>query len=172
MMANLQSAIRVALSADISLPELATRVNQLICRNTASHVFITAILGTIDSRSGRIEYVGAGHPCPLLLGADAVETPEDRNSLPLGVNPDEAYEVTRIEAANRTDAILFYTDGLVEATGQDGRILSLQPISDALAKLSDHHPATVIRAAREVVRSHLGSLANMDDMTLLAIRVR
>ena len=172
MMANLQSAIRVALSADLGLPELATRVNQLICRNTASHVFITAILGTTDSRSGLVEYVGAGHPCPLLLGGETVDTPENRNSLPLGVNPDEPYEVIRIEPDGRTEAILFYTDGLVEATGCDGLILGLKPIADALAELSDHHPATVIRTAREVVRSHLGSLANMDDMTLLAVRVR
>lgn len=172
MMANLQSAIRVALSADIAVPELATRVNKLICRNTASHVFITAILGTIDNRSGLVEYVGAGHPCPLLLGDDAVGTPEDCNSLPLGVNPDEPYEVTRIGPDSKAAAILFYTDGLVEATGRDGRILGVEPIADALAKLDDHRPATIIRRAREVVRSHLGGLSNMDDMTLLAIRMR
>ncbi len=172
MMANLQSAIRVALSADIAVPELATRMNKLICRNTASHVFITAILGTIDNRSGLIEYVGAGHPCPLLLGGETTGTPEDRNSLPLGVNPDEEYEVVRIEPDDQTTTILFYTDGLVEATGHDGRILGLAPIADALGQLSDPDPATIIRTAREVVRDHLGELANMDDMTLLAIRVR
>jgi sigma-B regulation protein RsbU (phosphoserine phosphatase) len=172
MMANLQSAIRVALSADIAVPELADRVNKLICRNTAAHVFITAILGTIDSRSGLVEYVGAGHPCPLLLEGGAVSTAEDKNSLPLGVNPDETYEVTPITPGDRVSAILFYTDGLVEATGRDGRILGLEPITDALAKLTSVQPATIIHTAREVVRRHLGGLANMDDMTLLAVRVR
>jgi sigma-B regulation protein RsbU (phosphoserine phosphatase) len=172
MMANLQSAIRVALSADIAVPELATRVNQLICRNTASHVFITAILGTIDSRSGLVEYVGAGHPCPVLLGGPTIIVPENRNSLPLGVNRDETYEVMRIEPNNHVAAILFYTDGLVEATGRDGRILGFEPIANALGKLSTFQPAAVIREAREVVRHHLGGLANMDDMTLLAVSLR
>jgi sigma-B regulation protein RsbU (phosphoserine phosphatase) len=172
MMANLQSAIRVALSADIAVPELATRVNQLICRNTASHVFITAILGTIDSRSGLVEYVGAGHPCPALLGGPTIIVPENRNSLPLGVNRDETYEVMRIEPNNHVAAILFYTDGLVEATGRDGRILGFEPIANALGKLSTFQPAAVIREAREVVRHHLGGLANMDDMTLLAVSLR
>ena len=172
MMANLQSAIRVALSADIAVPELATRVNKLICRNTASHVFITAILGTIDSRSGLVEYVGAGHPCPALLGGPAITIPENKNSLPLGVNRDETYEVMRIEPNDQISAILFYTDGLVEATGRDGRILGFEPIANALAKLSSFQPAAVIREAREVVRHHLGGLANMDDMTLLALSMR
>jgi sigma-B regulation protein RsbU (phosphoserine phosphatase) len=172
VMANLQSAIRVALSADIALPELATRVNKLICRNTASHVFITAILGTIDTQTGLIEYVGAGHPCPLLLGEGEIRNPEDRNSLPLGINPNESYEVTRIDPGDRLAAVLFYTDGLIEATGHDGRILGLEPITMALASLSEFLPTTIIRTARGLVREHLGGLANMDDMTLLAVQVR
>lgn len=172
MMANLQSAIRVALSAEIALPELATRVNKLICRNTSSHVFITAILGTIDTRTGLIEYVGAGHPSPVLLGRDAVRVFEGRNSLPLGISPDESYEVARVEPGEQVAAVLFYTDGLVEATGRDGTILGLEPITQALSSLSEFHPAPIIHTARQVVRKHLAGLANMDDMTLLAVRVR
>lgn len=172
VMANLQSAIRVALSADIALPELATRVNKLVCRNTASHVFITAILGTIDSRTGSIEYIGAGHPCPVLLGHGAVHIPKDKNSLPLGINPDESYEVTRIDPGDQVAAVLFYTDGLVEAAGQNDQILGLEPITQALSALNEFLPTTIIRTAQDVVRDHLAGLANMDDMTLLAVRVR
>lgn len=172
IMANLQSAIRVALSADIALPELATRVNKLICRNTASHVFVTAILGTIDTRTGVIEYVGAGHPRPELLGEDTVQIPPDRNALPLGIEPDETYEVARIEPGQRSSAVLFYTDGLVEAADGEGRMLGLPPITDALAGMTDFSPAEVISTARRIVRSHLNDLPNMDDMTLLALQVR
>ncbi|MFQ5806928.1 MAG: SpoIIE family protein phosphatase [Phycisphaerae bacterium] len=172
MMANLQAAIRVALSADIALPELATRINKLICRNTASHVFITAILGTVDSQTGLVEYVGAGHPFPVLLGGGAVRIPEDKNSLPLGINPGESYEVMRIDPADQVAAALFYTDGLVEATAQNGQMLGLEPIITALSSLNELLPATIVRTARDVVRQHLGELANMDDMTLLAVQVR
>ena len=172
MMANLQSAIRVALSADIALPELATRVNKLICRNTASHVFITAILGTIESETGYIEYVGAGHPSPALLAPGFVGEPEDNNSLPLGINPDEVYQITSIKADDQVAALLFYTDGMVEATGRETQILGLRPITDTLARLDDFSPASIIHAARQVVRDHLDGLPNMDDMTLLAISIR
>ena len=172
MMANLQSAVRVALSADIGLPELATRVNKLICRNTPSHVFITAILGTVDSETGLLAYVGAGHPSPLLLGGETIQIPEDRNSLPLGINPDESYEVAEVRLSEQVEAALFYTDGLVEAADRDGRVLGLAPVSSALAALGEYSPATMIRTAREVVRDHLDGVANEDDMTLLAIRFR
>lgn len=171
MMANLQSAIRVALSADVALPELVTRVNKLICRNTASHVFITAALGTIDASTGVIEYIGAGHPLPVLLGRKSTDIPEDKNSLPLGINPEESYEITRIEPREKRHAVLFYTDGLVEAAGRDARILGLPPVTEALAELHDFQPGLVLRAAREVVRRHLDGLPNSDDMTLLAINI-
>jgi len=171
LMANLQSAVRVALSADTALPDLAARINKLICRNTASHVFITAILGTIDTRTGVIEYVGAGHPGPVLLAAGSVRCPEARNSLPLGISPDETYETVCLAPAERPTAVLFYTDGLVEATGPDGRIIGLDPITQVLAGLEDLRPLTIIQAARDVVRRHLDGAANMDDMTLLAIGV-
>ena len=171
IMANLQSAIRVALSADVALLELATRINKLICRNTATHVFITAALGTIDSTSGVIEYIGAGHPLPVLLGHKTIEAPEDRNSLPLGINPDELYEVARIEPRDKMRAVLFYTDGMVEAAGREAKILGLPPVTSALATLNDFQPGAVLRTAREVVRKHLDGLPNADDMTLLALKI-
>ncbi len=172
LMANLQSAIRVALSADIALPELATRANKLISRNTASHVFITAILGTIETQTGVVEFVSAGHPRPLLLGPGAPTMPQEGNALPLGVDPDETYDVTRIEPDERIRALLFYTDGLIEAADSAGKLMGLEPIRRALSDLPDYSPASIIRMTRKVVKHHLGGLPNMDDMTLLAVRLR
>lgn len=172
MMANLQSAVRVALSADIALPELATRVNELICHNTAPHVFITAILGIIDSRTGMIEYVGAGHPCPVLLGRQVAHVPEYKNSLPLGIDPDESYEINCIDPGDVLAAVLFYTDGLIEAADPEGRILGLKPITEALSSLSELSTPAIIHAAREVARTHGAGTTSADDMTLLAVHLR
>ncbi len=171
LMANLQSAIRVALSADIALPELATRANKLISRNTASHVFITAILGTIETQTGLVEFVSAGHPRPLLLGEGAPTMPLEGNALPLGVEPDETYAVTRIEPDERVRALLFYTDGLVEAADPAGTLMGIEPLRRALGDVPDYSPSSIIRMARQVVKRHLGGLPNMDDMTLLAVRL-
>lgn len=171
MMANLQSAVRVALSADIALPELATRVNALVCHNTAPHVFITAILGTIDTRSGLIEYVGAGHPGPLLLKKRKVLAPEYRNSLPLGIDPHESYETNRIEPEADLAAVLFYTDGLIEAADRRGRILGLEAVTKSLAGLRECSTAAIIQAAREVACRHTHGAPTADDMTLLAIQL-
>jgi len=67
VMAHLKGAVRVALTADVPLPDVAARLNRLMYSNTGSNVFITAILGRVDARSGELEYVNAGHPAPLLV---------------------------------------------------------------------------------------------------------
>ena len=169
VMANLQSAARVALSADIALPALATRLNKLIYSNTASHVFITAILGTVNTHSGVIEYVSAGHPSPFLLGPGAVQPSAERNSLPLGIDPGEQYATMCIEPTDRVVGALLYTDGLFEASDAEGRALGLDPVIAALNALRRPQPADMIATARSVVRKHLAGAPNADDMTLLAI---
>ena len=68
LMANFQAAVHVALTPDTPLPEIAARINRLVCQNTAGSSFITAVLGKVDCRSGAMDYVNAGHPPPLLPG--------------------------------------------------------------------------------------------------------
>jgi len=172
IMANLQSALRIALATEITLPNLAMCLNKLICRNTASHVFITAAFGVIDLPASVIHFVGAGHPLPVLMSSTVASFPEDNNSLPLGIDPDEEYTVTNIELGEDLRALLFYTDGMVEAAGHDTKILGLEPVVQALGDLKDAQPHQIIHAAREIVREHLSGVPNTDDMTLLAIRLK
>lgn len=171
MMANVQAVVRVALTPDVALPDLATRVNRLICRNTAAHVFVTAILGVMDSESGLIEYVSAGHPGPVVVGRGGVQHVEERNSLPLGIEPEETFETVRVDAG-RASALLFYTDGLTEAMDGNEQQLGLEPVVDALTRLTDVTSGGLIRTARSVLKDHLGGATRLDDLTLLAAHFR
>ena len=170
VIANLQAAVRVALAADISLPDLATRINRHMYHSTASHVFITAVLGTIDPASGSVEYVSAGHPGPLLLGPEHVSVPGEENSLPLGIEPEEQYRVRRIHVGEHAQAMLFYTDGLIEAVNPADEFLGLRPVIEALDRLEELTTAAMIRTTRSVVQRHLAGAATADDMTLLAVQ--
>ena len=133
IMANLQAAVRVALTADVPLLDVATRLNRLITTNTGSNVFITAIVGRVDSATGAVEYVNAGHPAPLLLRGTRVQVEEDGHALPFGIQPDETYTLQRIKPGTDLNAALFYTDGLIEAASPAGKLLGVEPVTAALA---------------------------------------
>lgn len=172
IMANVQSAIRVALTPGVELPDLVSRVNRLICRNTAAHVFITAILGTIDSATGAVEYVSAGHPGPLVLSSKGVRDTPEANSLPLGIEPEETFRVVRVDGSDKTRGLLFYTDGLTEAMDAQERLLGLEPVIEGLMGIGEISTGSLIRTARNVLRDHLGGVTRLDDMTLLAAQIR
>lgn len=169
IMANLQSAIRVALVKESQLADLVMRVNRLVCQNTDSHVFITAALGVIDVVSRKVEFVSAGHPGPLLLAGGRVTEQNAENSLPLGIEPEERFEVHRFEPRSGPATLLFYTDGLVEASNGNGELLGLESVLNQLGQTRDLSTGAVIRSARSVLREFLDGASRSDDMTLLAV---
>lgn len=170
VMANLQAAVRVALSGSSPLPALAERINRLLCRNTAPQVFVTAIIGIVDTRSGVIEYVNAGHPGPILIHDGQARAVQQENSLPLGIDPDEKFVVRTIDPEKEAGAILFYTDGLTEAASPDGVMLGLPPVVDAVQSLEETTTGALLRTALALVRNHLAGGDGGDDMTLLALQ--
>jgi sigma-B regulation protein RsbU (phosphoserine phosphatase) len=169
VMANMQAAVRVSLPANMTLPEIATRLNALVCQNTGTDVFITAIVGRIDLETGAIEFVSAGHPGPLLLHANGTEVIEPENSLPFGIDEEDTYQAHRIEPNESLRAVLFYTDGLVEAENAEGQLSGEEPVLRAMRAIGDPTPRNVIQAAIDAVHAHTGVTRLADDMTLLAL---
>lgn len=169
IMANLQAAVRVALVREAKLSELAARVNRLVCQNTDSHVFITGIVGVVDVNARRVEYISAGHPGPLMLAGGKANSTDNENSLPLGVEPGEQFVVHRLDIRPGPATLLFYTDGLVEASNLAGDQLGLEAVIRHMERANDLSSAGVIRSARAMLRDYLDGAPRADDMTLLAV---
>lgn len=71
----------------------------------------------VDPAASTVRWVNAGHPPPLLLSRGEPRFLERQASVPLGVLPFPTYEevTARLEPG---DALLLYTDGLVERPGE------------------------------------------------------
>lgn len=94
--------------------QILAAANRTMAASATDGTFATAALAVFDPRTLRLQSSVAGHPCPRLLrGEGIVEL--SRGGLPLGVMPDARYdvEVTYLEPGDR---IVFFTDGLIEAT--------------------------------------------------------
>ena len=132
--------------------------------------FATAVLAELDLATGRLRYINAGHPAPLLLrgGKLVRELPAGRR-MPLGID-DPAVEVAE-EILEPDDRLLFYTDGVTEARAAGGDRFGL----DRLVDLVEQHenaglpaPETLRRLAHAVARHQSGPLA--DDATLMLVQ--
>jgi hypothetical protein len=134
--------------------------------------FTTAVLARLDTATGVLEYVLAGHPPPLLIRhGKVVKELTAPPRPPLGVTVagglPTAVEREQLEPGDR---LLLYSDGVTEARDADGVFFGEQ----RLVELAEHAvaaelsaPETLRRLGAAVLEHQGGRL--QDDATLLLI---
>ena len=164
MMAGLQAAFRIYTKNDPDPAELMSQLNVTLKENLPQSKFVTLFLGRLDTATGIIEYVNAGHTPPLFLHKRGV-TELLESDLLLGV-------VTRAEFVNRKlqldpgDSLILFTDGLSEArNATDADLGSNLP----LGSLHGASAETIVRAVNEAVIAHVGSVEHLHDAVTLVV---
>ncbi|MFD7446073.1 SpoIIE family protein phosphatase [Streptomyces sp. NPDC059909] len=135
------------------------------CAGEAGIELATCLYILYDARSGRARIANAGHPPPLVLHRDgAVETIGEVLGVPLGVGG-HPFGTTEIELPEGATLAL-YTDGLIEARGQD-----IDVGADRLrAELS--RASGPLEEAADRILAHLLPDRPDDDTVLVLARVR
>lgn len=125
--------------------------------------FVTAFVGVLDPVTRTFTFASAGHPPPLLREADGTVTALGTGSLPLGLRV--RGETASSVALPESSLLVFYTDGLIEATHD---IVSGQEL---LAKaVARRDVATARRPAETLYRSVLKTSAS-DDVVVLTLQL-
>ena len=151
------------------LTETAEAIDATLVEQFGDSWFVTAFLGELDIEHGRLRFMSAGHPLPMLLRSGKVLGPlETRPGLPLGLSG-PAPEVS--EAQLEPDDTLFvYSDGVTEARSGGGDFFGEIRLADYLARAASDElsPAETVR--RLVVRLYEHSPAPLhDDATMLLV---
>jgi hypothetical protein len=93
--------------------------NEYLVRQEWDEGFATALHITIDLESGHYRLTSAGHPpAAHYAGGSGRWSLIHQEGMVLGLEPDVQFGVTEGHLA-RFDALLLYTDGLVEVSGRD-----------------------------------------------------
>lgn len=112
-----------------TLEKVAHLVDRRLRRHLGAEDFVTAVFAQFGT-DGTLTLVNCGHHPPLLVRAGALEflSPQSATT-PLGLNPQPAaYAATMLPG----DRLLLYTDGLVEARSQSGRVIALDRLAETL----------------------------------------
>ena len=172
LMANLQAAVRLTLSADQSLDDLLNQWNTLICDNTDASRFITCLIGIIDPATRKLEMGVAGHHLPYLVRQEGTCTIlEMEPEYPLGVMRDSGYRSQAFDIHPGRCTIVAYTDGVVEAMSEDAEQYGNTRVEALLRGAADCAPQRMIERLRQGVREHGGSQPQGDDITILAVQL-
>lgn len=130
--------------------------------------FVTAVYGRLHVNGDRVnvQTACAGHPAPLVAGPDGVEVLECEGTL-LGIEP--TIEVAEHERELQPgEAVVLYTDGIIEARGDDG-LFGEDRLIEVVAA-NRHAPAAVLaRAVESAVLAWTGG-STRDDLAVLVLR--
>ncbi|MCC6229508.1 MAG: serine/threonine-protein phosphatase [Phycisphaerales bacterium] len=168
VMGMLKSSARTLLRSSPSVQQLLTDLNVVLSDLTKPNMFATMAIVRL-SPGCAFEYGLAGH-LPIFhfraASADVIDHPNQ--SLPLGIEPDERFEVGA-SALARGDTLLIITDGLMEVQDASGREFGLAALRDLFNKNATRPLAEV----RDVIlAAALAHGAQTDDQSLVLIRAR
>lgn len=145
-------------------------IGRAIANEFAGEAFATGIVGRLSAAAGELQWSCAGHPAPLLLrNRKVVAELTCDPSLPFGLD-DRTPTVVR-QALEPGDAVLLYTDGVVEGRTPSGDEFGLDRLRDLLEReAASGQPAEEVlrRLVRAVLDHQVGKLR--DDATLLFVQ--
>ncbi|MCU1599734.1 MAG: protein serine/threonine phosphatase [Frankiales bacterium] len=167
------AAYRSARRSGLGLIDVLSSVDDALLTGLGGELFSTAVMADLDTDTGRLRWVNAGHPFPLLLRdgrvVKALET-EPRPPLGLGHLVTGGSIEVGAEQLEPGDMVLLYTDGVVEARSPAGEFFGVDRLSELVCtQLAGGlaAPETMRRVVRDLLTHHEGQLT--DDATLLML---
>lgn len=134
-----------------------------------SDMFVTAFYGELDTATGELGYVRAGHPEALLLGPDGSWARLSARGRFLGALDGFAVEA-RIAAFPLGGVLVAYSDGLTDALDASGVAFPLGGLM-SVVEAHRHRPAADIAdAVLDAVDRHRGDSPVTDDLSILVVR--
>jgi sigma-B regulation protein RsbU (phosphoserine phosphatase) len=165
------SMVKIALAVqdgDITDPGLVlTRMNRALC-GRFELAYVTATFALIDPAARTLTYAAAGHPSPLLVRAMGRVDSLDERGMVLGFLPDASYASTTVRNLADGDRLVFYTDGITEASRSDGEFFGDRQFREMLtigrSQPADRFLATLIDRARQWTGADFA-----DDVTVIVV---
>jgi serine phosphatase RsbU (regulator of sigma subunit) len=153
--------------AGLDLAGTHAAIDQAIATQFGGERFVTGQLAQLDCLTGRLQWLNAGHPLPLLVRrARVVDSLACRPDPPLGLG----FGLPEIATATLEpgDRVLFYTDGVVEGRNLAGEPFGEARLADLLIRetLAGQPAAETMRRLAHAILAHQGAKPR-DDATMV-----
>jgi serine phosphatase RsbU (regulator of sigma subunit)/catechol 2,3-dioxygenase-like lactoylglutathione lyase family enzyme len=171
LMANLQANIRSQSAIALDHPELLLRsANRMFYENTADTAYASLFFAVYDDHAQRLRYANCGHLSGLLLRADNTFQKLDSTGTLLGLFQEWDCSIAECNLVPG-DLLALYTDGITEASGNNGQEFGEECLVDRLRQNRDRPCQFALEAITGEVR-RLNPNDQHDDITLILAKCR
>jgi hypothetical protein len=162
-------AYRFSRRRNQDLVAMAQDIDEAVVAHPREDVFVTGHLCRLHD-GGRLDWLNAGHPVPLLVRDHAASPLGDPSPmLPFGLEGRPG-DITTVQL-QPGDIVLFYSDGVIEARPQEGEPFGMERFVDMAGRHGDPETDTflLVRQVLDAVKEHAQGVLR-DDATLVAVR--
>ena len=165
-----KTIIKSCAESGMSIEQVLTVANEKLCEGNDAGMFVTAWMGILNVKTGKISYANAGHCLPLVKHADGTyEYLKTRTGLVLAGMEGVRYRKYEVDLAPG-DAIYLYTDGVTEATDANNTLYGDDRLHSILEKYKDAAPQVICDEVKRDVDAFVGEAPQFDDITMLALK--
>jgi len=171
-MAMARTAFKMsAIASPESIALTMARVNQFLCESNPQQMFVTALAGILDLRTGRVDYADAGHEPPFILQPSGTVLKVNKvGGIVLGFMPDQKFPSGTIQL-NPEDALVLYTDGVTEAMNVGHQLFGAEAIERTLSRAGQAAMSErIVKVLLDDMRVFVGEAHQSDDITMLVIK--
>jgi serine phosphatase RsbU (regulator of sigma subunit) len=169
LMAFARPVVHAALQAASGPADALRRTNRILVEELHTPLFITAVAGRLDIRTGRLRLAIAGHEPPLLVPAGGGPiVPVGDGGPMLGMSSPLALVETEVELGPG-DRLLLYTDGLTDAITPDGERFGKARVTATIEGARGGSTADLVAALSSAVDGFCRGAQQVDDVTLVAV---
>jgi serine phosphatase RsbU (regulator of sigma subunit)/anti-sigma regulatory factor (Ser/Thr protein kinase) len=167
VMARTHSILRAEAPRLVEPGKVLARANELLAPEMPARMFVTCLYGVLEPATGRFVFANAGHNLPYVRTSEGVIELR-ATGLPLGLMPDITYEETE-GFVGQGDAMLLYSDGMVEQHGPGREMYGFPRLREAMAT-DDAGSALLDRLLDELHAFTGPGMEQEDDITLVTLR--
>ena len=169
-MAVTRTLIRAKTIRGLSPAQVMCRVNEDLCLNNESGMFVTIFLGFFNIRTGEIQYCNGGHDAPFIVHPNGkVEPMGEPDGLLVGVIENFDY-ITNKFKLEADDALILFTDGVHEAMDVNDNLFSIERLVELLERMNDTDPEKMTKTVFHAVQEYEKGAVQSDDVTILSLK--
>jgi len=168
-MAVTKTLLKASSSRRVPMAEMIAHVNDELCEQTDSGMFVSLLYAHLNTRTGALEFCNAGHPAPYLLGANNTRQLTGAKNVAVGAMSALDFQSTAVQLSPG-DALFFYTDGVTEALDRSDHFYSCTRLECVLHDVGNLPVEKITRGVVRDVRTFCGEREQSDDISVMALR--
>ena len=173
VMAASRSIFRVLADPDISVRDMVLLGNRRLKHDVKKGMFVALVYALLDPIEKKMTIVNAGQTQPIVCSVQEekptyIDSEGDR--FPLGIIEDCDYQESTVSLKSG-DAVVFYTDGIVEAMNESGDMYGFDRFIEVIEENKSLDSEEFLSRLMSDVTRFVGDAEQHDDLTIVIVKV-